>query len=100
MPLSTEVFVMVIFIVGCPFFYFMLRDSDLRGRKFFKLAYVLLTLSNIFTVVEEFWLYSLFNTCEHLCITIASIMMLVAVIKLTATNTPRNISQISDNLKG
>ena len=83
MPLSTEVFVMAIFIAGLPVFYFILKDSDLRGRRFFILACISLTLSNIFTVVEEFWLNAFFNGCEHLFITIGSIMMFAAIMKMT-----------------
>lgn len=96
MPLSTEVFVMAIFIAGVPFFYFILQDSDLQGRIFFMLAYVLLTLSNIFTVLEEFWLNTLFNTLEHIFITLGSISMLVAIIKLTKKNKPESIVRILD----
>ena len=100
MPLSTEFFVMAIFIVGSPFFFFMLRDSDLQGRRFFMGAYIFLTLSNIFTVVEEFWLNAIFNICEHASIALGSIMILVAVIKLTAKNKPHNIHRTSEDLKG
>jgi hypothetical protein len=100
MRLSTEVFAMAIFITGGPFFYFILRDSDLQGRRFFMWAYALLMLSNIFTVVEEFWLNSLFNTCEHSSIAIGSIMILVAVFKLTTKNKPDNAPRISGGLRG
>jgi len=100
MPLSTEVFVMIIFIASGPFFYFILRDLDLQGRNCFIGAYVFLTLSNTFTVLEEFWFNFFFNACEHLSITIGSIMLLVAVIKLTSINKSRNNFRISDDLKG
>jgi hypothetical protein len=93
MPLSTEIFAMVVFITGVPFFYFMLRDSDLQGRRYFMGAYVFLTLSNIFTVVEEFWLYFFFNTCEHFFIALGSIMMLVAVLKLTTKHQPDTLTR-------
>ena len=100
MLLSSEIFVLAIFIIGGPFFYCILRDSCLPGCKFFMWAYLLLTLSNIFTVVEEFWLNSFFNTCEHSSIAIASILLLVAVIKQTAKNKPENISRASDDSLG
>lgn len=83
MPLSTEVFVMAVFIAGCPFFYLILRDSNLQGRVFFMTAYLLLMFSNIFTVVEEFWLNWFFNLGEHAFITLGSAMLLMAVFKLT-----------------
>lgn len=84
MPLSTEVFVMIIFISGLPFFYAIFRDSGLNGKVFFMLAYIVLTLSNCFTVVEEFWLNRLFNMGEHLSIAIGAFFMLAAVLKMTA----------------
>ena len=100
MRLSTEIFAMSIFITGCPFFYAILRDSELQGRRFFMWAYALLMISNIFTVVEEFWLNSLFNTCEHASIALSSTMILVAVIKLTTKKKPENPPRVSDNCRG
>ena len=99
MPLSTEVFVMVIFLVGVPFVYVMLRGSDMRGREFFMLAFFFLTLSNIFTVAEEFWFNALFNMFEHLSITIGSAMMLVAMLKLTSKSKPGGTLSASDDSK-
>lgn len=84
MPLSTEVFVMMIFISGLPFFYVILRDSGLPGKSYFLLAYVFLVMCNCFTVVEEFWLNSFFNFCEHLFISLASVVTLLAVLKMTS----------------
>lgn len=97
MRLTTEIFAMAIFVTGGPFFYSILRDSELQGRRFFIWAYAFLTMANIFTVVEEFWLNSLFNTCEHSSIALGSIMILVAVIKLTTKNKPDNVPRISDD---
>lgn len=100
MPLSTEVFVMVIFIAGGPFFYLILWDSNLQGREFFMTAYILLAFSNIFTVVEEFWLNWFFNLCEHAFITMGAAMLLAAVMKLTAkagrANHPRRFNSLKD----
>lgn len=84
MPLSTEVFVMIIFISGLPIFYAVFKDSGLQGKGYFMLAYTFLALSNCFTVVEEFWLNRLFNIGEHVFISIGSIFMLIAVMKMTA----------------
>lgn len=88
MPLSTEVFVMIIFISGLPFFYAIFKDSGLKGKGYFMAAYIVLTLSNCFTVVEEFWMNRLFNFGEHSFITIGSILMLAAVLKMTAAKKP------------
>ena len=86
MPLSTEVFVMSIFIFGLPFFYAILCNSGMPGRKSFMTAYILLTLSNIFTVIEEFWLNYFFNLCEHCFIALGSIAMLIAIVDFTSGN--------------
>lgn len=99
MPLSTEIFLMVMFIAGCPFFYFMLRGTNIQGRTYFMVSYGLLTLSNIFTVVEEFYLNALFNACEHLFITLGSITMFIAVIKLTGVNNHDRFSLIQSDSK-
>ena len=84
MQLSSEIFVMVIFIIGLPIIIFILRDSDLPEHRFFMAAYLLLSFSNIFTVVEEFKYGVLFNFLEHLFITAASIFFFTAVLKLTS----------------
>ena len=81
MTLSTEFFVLTIFIAGVPFFYSMLRDSGIGGWVYFFIAYIFLTFSNIFTVVEEIRYNTFFNLCEHSSIAFASIMLLVAVSK-------------------
>lgn len=83
MPLSTEVFVMIIFIVGLPFYHAMLHRADLPGHRFFMTAFMFLTVSNIFTVIEEFWFNYFFNICEHSFIALGSIMLLIAALKLT-----------------
>ena len=94
MPFSTEVFVMAIFIAGFPFFYMLLRDAGLQGRNYFMAAYVCLLLSNIITVVEELYWNAFFNFCEHFFITLASMMMFVAILKLTTKRKRRHASQI------
>ena len=85
MPLSTEIFMMCIFIVGLPLFDGLLRDSELIGAPFFLLSYLLLFFTNIFTVVEEFWLNTFFNFCEHAFITASSILLFIAIFRMTAT---------------
>ena len=81
MMLSTEFFVLTIFIAGVPFFYALLRDSGIHGWGYFFTAYLLLTFSNVFTVVEGFWYSAFFNLCENSFISFASITLLIAVIK-------------------
>jgi len=100
MPLNTEVFVMIIFIAGLPFYYGLLRDSDLNGSSFFLLAYIFLLLSNIFTVIEEFWLNYFFNICEHLFITLSAIMFIIAIYRLTSVKVAGNIKYFSDTVPG
>lgn len=96
MLVSTEVFVMAIFIAGCPFFFIMLRDSEIPGRRFFLCSYLLLTFSNIFTVVENFGFHAFFNVGEHLFITLGAITFLIALVQLTTPAKPRNIPPGSD----
>ena len=88
MPLSTEVFVMIIFICGLPLFYAVFKNSGLKGKGLFMVAYIFLALSNCFTVVEEFWLNRIFNIGEHVFIATGSIFMLSAVLKMTAARKP------------
>ena len=83
MPLSSEVFVMLLFIVGVPLFYIILKDRTIPEHRLFMLVYLQLTFSNIFTVVEEFLFEQLFNTLEHLFIAFAAVTMLTAVIRLS-----------------
>lgn len=84
MELTSEVFVMVLFIVGIPFFPVILRGARLPEYRLFILCYLLLTLSNVFTVVEEFWFGKIFNMLEHLFIACTAICMCVAVFRLTS----------------
>lgn len=84
MQLSSELFVMVIFVIGIPIILNTLRDSDLTEHRLFMAAYLLLVLSNIFTVAEEFRLYGLFNFLEHFFITIASFIIFTAVLRMTS----------------
>ena len=96
MPLSTEIFVMSIFLAGAPFYYLILRDSELKGRYFFIITYIFLVLSNIATVVEELKFNYFFNVCEHLLITLSSITMLIAALQLTTKTEQKDIHIIPD----
>lgn len=86
MPLSTEIFVMLIFIAGLPFYYFLLRDPQLEGCQWFLAAYIFLVLSNIATVAEEFFWNQGLNFFEHLFIALSSVMFVMAILKLTRTS--------------
>lgn len=65
MTLSTEVFVLMIFLIGFPLFWGVLRNAKLPGARWFLLTYFFMLCSNIFTVLEEFAWNTLFNTLEH-----------------------------------
>jgi len=93
MPLSTEIFVMAIFLAGAPLFFFMLKGSELKGHQYFLCSYTCLTLSNICTVVEEFFLNSFLNACEHSFISISALFMLIAVVQLTRTSSKYGSNQ-------
>jgi len=82
MVYSTELFVMVVFILGTPILTGIIRSSRIPGAPFFITAYVLLTLSNIFTVVEGLWFERLFNALEHVSVFASSLSILAAVIAL------------------
>ncbi len=84
MDLSSEIFVLCIFLVGILLFYNLLHNSELPGRRYFFLSMLVFLLSNISTVVEEFIFNAFFNTLEHLSIGAASLLLLVAIIKMTA----------------
>jgi hypothetical protein len=82
--MHSEVFVMILFICGLPVFYLILKDATLSEHKLFLGAYSILTLSNICSVVEEFLWNTLFNIGEHVCITVASLLLFTAVIRMTS----------------
>ena len=79
MVYPTEVFVMIINIIGVPLFAGVVRSARLPGAGSFVLAYFFLMLSNICTVLEGFWFGSLFNLFEHASITVSSVFFLLAV---------------------
>ena len=57
---------------------------NLQPPRSFTFSYLLLVLSNICTVVEEFYLNTLFNLCEHAFITISAVILLIAIYKMTS----------------
>ena len=87
MQLTSEAFVLVIFIVGFPFLYSIFRETDIPGRRWFLLAYSSLTLSNFFTVIESLMLHNLFNLCEHIFIMAAAVLILLGCIQLKINRT-------------
>lgn len=84
MPLTTEVFVMVIYILCLPLCLMGFRAANVPGSLFFMLSYCGLVLSNIFTVVETFWLEDFFNFLEHSCLLFTGVSILIAVRSLIA----------------
>ena len=92
MELSSEVFVMFLFIIGLPLFFSILRDRTIPEHWLFMLVYFLLTLSNIFTVVEEFRFEKQFNLLEHCSISLAAVTMLTAVIRLSRYKRKKHVA--------
>jgi len=90
MVYSTELFVMIIYIIGVPLFAGVIRSADLPGAGFFIIAYLFLAISNIFTVAEGLWFESLCNFIEHVSITISSMFFFAATSKLLTTDRNRN----------
>lgn len=79
MSLTTELFVMVIYVLCLPIVLIGFRSAQVPGAVFFILAYSCMVLSNIFTVIEAFWLEEIFNFLEHSCLLVSSACMLMAV---------------------
>ena len=93
MPISSEVFVMLLFVAGAPIFISILKKRYIPEHRLFLLSYLFLMFSNIFSVVEEFWFECLFNPLEHLFITFAAVSMLTTVVRLS---NPKNTKRSSD----
>ena len=100
MTLTTEFFVLIIFMFGLPFFYGLLRDSGIRAWGYFFISYLFLALSNIFTVVEDIGFYRLFNLCQHAAIAVSSAALLTAVIQFIRDTDLRARSSTSKHSKG
>jgi hypothetical protein len=86
MELTSEVFGMVVYLLCLPLCIIGIVSSRVPGGRFFIVAYVCLTASTIFTVVEEFWLKEVFNLLEHFFIFLSSILFMLAVRRVTAVN--------------
>lgn len=87
MPLTTEMFVLILYMVGFPLCISLVRSEKLPGAIYFGLAYFCLLLSNVFTVLEEWFLENMFNHLEHGFITFGSLFILLGVKKLTGQRT-------------
>jgi len=90
MIISTELFVLVVFVLAFPIVIFLFRSADLPGDKFFLAAFSFLLLSNIATVVEEFFLPEFFDILENGSIAISSFWFFLAVHKLISQRTRSN----------
>ncbi|MBP9022194.1 MAG: hypothetical protein KBH06_03230 [Spirochaetes bacterium] len=99
MPISTEIFVMIVFAIGYPLFWNLIVRSKIKGKKYFIAAYTAILFSNIFTVLEEYYFAEIFNALEHISITIGSIFLLVAVVKFTGKEAIKD-GDTSDVKKG
>lgn len=84
MIISTEIFVLIIFVLAFPIFIFLFRSTGLPGSKYFLATFVFLLLSNIFTVLEEFFLPRLFNILENGSIALGAFWFFMAVRELVS----------------
>lgn len=76
---STELFVLLLFLVALPLLVALFRDAALPGKRYFFFSFLFLLLSNIFTVVEGWLLPKLFDLMEHLFIMFASLSFYLAI---------------------
>lgn len=83
MDSSTEIFVLILFVIALPVLIFLYKSTPMPGAKYFLVAYICLILSNIFTVIEAWYFFDFFNTLENIFITICSIFFFVFIWKLT-----------------
>ena len=80
MPISTEIFVMIVFAIGYPLFWNLIIRSKIKGKNYFISAYTAILFSNIFTVAEEYNFSEIFNALEHISITIGAFFLLAGVV--------------------
>lgn len=92
---STELFVMIIYMIGLPLLVGVVRSANLPGSKFFLTAYFFLMLSNIFTVIEDRWFGVWCNVLEHACITVGAILFSLAIRTLIVSRTAEDHPSIS-----
>jgi hypothetical protein len=99
MPISTEIFVMIVFAIGYPLFWNLIIRSKIKGKNFFIAAYTAILFSNIFTVAEEYLFAEIFNALEHVSISIGAVFLLAAVVKFTGKDTSKD-GALSDEKEG
>ncbi|MBP8083201.1 MAG: hypothetical protein KAZ87_08385 [Spirochaetes bacterium] len=90
---------MIIFAIGYPLFWNLILRSKIKGKNCFIASYTSILFSNIFTVIEEYYFYALFNALEHICITLGSVLLLAAVLKFTEKNSGNKRESISDEIE-
>ena len=83
MDLSSEIFVLILFIIALPVLILLYRSTPMPGAKYFLAAYICLIFSNTFTVIETWYLYNIFNMLEHIFITVSSGFFFVFIWRLT-----------------
>ncbi|HOU83954.1 MAG TPA: hypothetical protein PK158_03845 [Spirochaetota bacterium] len=99
MPISTEIFVMIVFAIGYPLFWNLIIRSKIKGKNYFIAAYTAILFSNVFTVMEEYYFAKIFNALEHISIAIGAVFLLAAVVKFTGKDASKgNVS--SDDQEG
>jgi len=89
--ISTELFVLVVFVLAFPIVIMLFKSADLPGDKYFLAAFCFLLVSNIATVVEEFYLPKFFDILENGSIAISSFFFLLAIHKLIRHQTRSNL---------
>jgi hypothetical protein len=79
MTLTTEIFVLAVFLLALPVLFFLFKSTQFPGAHCFLTAFIFLLCSNIFTVIEM-WIYpGLCNLLEHLSITLSSVFFFIAL---------------------
>ncbi len=79
MGITTEIFVLAVFVVALPIYLLMLKSAKLPGEIFFLSAYLFFLLSNILTVIEGWILPDIMNIFEHLAITTGSLCFMLGI---------------------
>lgn len=79
MGLSTEIFVLIVFLVALPICIILFKSAQLPGDKYFFLAFVSLLASNLFTVLEAWFFPAALNLLEQFSITLSAFFFLLAM---------------------
>jgi len=82
MIISSEIFDLVVDLIGMPLCWLLIRNTNLAGASFLLGALFSLLLSNIFTVIEGFYRETFFNGLEHMTITLSAVLIFVFVVNL------------------